>query len=92
MVVPTGSPAPPYSPNGHFYRCIVAGTSAPSTEPTWPEDSPDTVVDNEVTWQDVGIIDGEIMFSSGTFDVAKPVEADDIIKVSIEITANAIVA
>ena len=92
IVVPVGSPGPPYSLNGHYYKCTVPGTSG-SVEPTWPPASPPdgTVVDGKVTWQDVGIIDGEVMFSSGTFDVAKPVEDDDIIKVSVEITANAII-
>ena len=92
IVVPAGgSPGPPYSPNDHYYRCTVAGTSAVG-EPSWPIDSPDTVTDGEVTWQDIGVITDEIMFSSGTFDVPKPVEDDDIVKVSIEITANAIIA
>lgn len=92
IVVPTGSPGPPYSPNGHFYKCTVAGTSG-SSQPTWPPASPPggTVVDGGVTWTDVGVISGEKMFSSGRFDIAKPVEADDIVKVSIEITANAII-
>ena len=92
IVVPTGSPGLPYSPNGHYYRCTDAGTSD-SSEPTWPPASPPdgTVTDGTVTWTDVGIIDGDKMFSSGKFDVAKPVEADDIVNVSIEIIANAVI-
>lgn len=92
IVVPVGSPAPPYSPNGHYYKCTVPGTSGVS-EPAWPPASPadGTVTDGEVTWQDMGIVADQIMFSSGTFDVPKPAEADDIIKISIEIIANAVV-
>ena len=36
----------------HYYKVTVAGTSD-ATEPTWPTDGT-TVVDNEVTWQDLG--------------------------------------
>ena len=93
IVVPVGSPEPPASPNGHYYRCTVAGTSD-SLEPTWPPFSPPdgTVTDGTVTWTDIDAIDdGEKMFCSGKFDVAKPVEADDIVKVSIEIIANAVI-
>jgi len=91
VVVPVGTPTIPYSPNDHYYVCTVAGTTAVG-EPSWPIDSPDTVTDGGVTWQDAGVVTDEIMFSSGTFDVAKPVEDDDIVKVSVEITANAIEA
>lgn len=44
----------PVTPNGHFYKCTVAGTTA-GTEPTWPTDG-STVVDGTVTWQDMGLI------------------------------------
>ena len=47
-----GSLVAPSSPNGHGYRCIVAGTSG-ATEPTWPPNG-GTVVDGGVTWQDAG--------------------------------------
>lgn len=39
--------------NGHLYRCIIAGTSA-ATEPTFPTVSGQTVVDNTVTWAEIG--------------------------------------
>ncbi len=39
--------------NGHLYRCIVAGTSAGS-EPAFPTVSGQTVVDNTVTWAEIG--------------------------------------
>ena len=34
---------------GLVYKCTTAGTSD-TTEPTWPTEADDTVVDNEVTW------------------------------------------
>lgn len=39
--------------NGHIYKCIVAGTSGAS-EPTWPTTADLQVVDNTVTWREVG--------------------------------------
>lgn len=39
--------------NGCLYMCIVAGTSA-GAEPTWPTVSRQVVVDNTVTWAEVG--------------------------------------
>ncbi len=45
----------PTTANGHFYKCTQAGTSD-STEPSsWPEDG-NTVMDNTVTWLDMGLI------------------------------------
>ncbi len=35
---------------GIVYKCTTAGTSHASTEPTWPTDEDDTVVDESVTW------------------------------------------
>ena len=83
----------PVAPTGRYYACSVAGTTGGS-EPTWPATSPAglTVVDNGVTWKDIGTVTDQVLFSSGKFDVAKPVEDNDIVKVSIEITANAVVA
>jgi hypothetical protein len=43
----------PTAGNSHVYRCIVAGTSAGS-QPTWPTVSGQTVVDNTVTWAEIG--------------------------------------
>jgi len=44
----------PTTRNGRRYICTVAGDSDDTTEPTWPTDDDDTVVDNEVTWQEYG--------------------------------------
>ena len=48
LVVPT-------TPNGHYYQATVAGTSDDTTEPTWPTNGT-TVVDDGVTWQDMGLL------------------------------------
>ena len=44
----------PTTGNGHAYICVVAGTSHATTEPTWPTVAHQTVVDNTVTWAEVG--------------------------------------
>lgn len=44
----------PTSGNGHLYRCIVAGTSHASTEPTWSTVSGQVNTDNTVTWAEIG--------------------------------------
>jgi uncharacterized phage protein (TIGR02218 family) len=45
----TGDIVQPTTPNGYFYRCTVAGTTA-GGEPTWPTTVGATVVDATVTW------------------------------------------
>lgn len=43
----------PTTPNNHYYRCTVAGTSG-STEPaSWPTDG-STTTDGSITWMDMG--------------------------------------
>jgi len=44
----------PTAGNGRLYRCIVAGTSHASVQPTWPTVSGQTVTDNTVTWAEIG--------------------------------------
>lgn len=45
----------PTTDNGRRYICTVAGTSDPSTEPTWPTTEGGTVVDGgTLTWQEFG--------------------------------------
>ena len=46
----------PTIPNTLKYVCIVAGTSDPVTEPTWPLTPNATVVDGTVTWQEASPI------------------------------------
>jgi hypothetical protein len=59
-----GHYAIPATPNGHYYRCTVAGTTG-STTPTYPTDGT-TVADGTVTWADMGLI---VMASGTDFDV-----------------------
>ncbi|MGZ3608045.1 MAG: prepilin-type N-terminal cleavage/methylation domain-containing protein [Syntrophales bacterium] len=41
----------PTTPNGHFYRCVTAGTSDPSTQPSWPMTGTTPVPDGTGTLQ-----------------------------------------
>ena len=41
--------------NGHKYKCTTAGTSA-STQPTWPTNPGEAVVDGTVTWTEDGAV------------------------------------
>ncbi len=45
----------PTTPNSHYYRCTVAGTSHAATEPTWPTNG-STVTDGTATWDDAGTL------------------------------------
>lgn len=40
--------------NGHLYRCIVAGSSHASTEPTWPTNPGEDISDNTAKWEEAG--------------------------------------
>jgi len=46
-----GAKVKPVTTNGHWYICVVAGTSA-GTAPTWPTASAGTVTDGTVTWME----------------------------------------
>jgi prepilin-type N-terminal cleavage/methylation domain-containing protein len=39
----------PTNPNGHFYRCKMAGTSG-ATEPSWPKTGGSTISDGGIQW------------------------------------------
>ena len=44
----------PTTANDHVYRCIVAGTSHGTTEPTWPTNPGEDVTDNTAKWEEAG--------------------------------------
>ena len=53
----------PTTGNTHLYMAIAAGTSAGAgSEPTWPTAAYGTVVDNGVTWMEIGR--GAVKFDS----------------------------
>jgi len=41
----------PTEDNGHFYRCVVAGSSGPN-EPDWPTSFFETVEDGNIVWRE----------------------------------------
>lgn len=51
---PVNVPILPLTPNGFWYICAVAGTSANPDEPPWPKSTGATVTDNSVTWRCMG--------------------------------------
>ncbi|MBF0186013.1 MAG: hypothetical protein HQM06_16710 [Magnetococcales bacterium] len=42
--------------NGHYYRCIQAGTTTSNAEPNWPVDGGTVLDDGTAHWQDMGLI------------------------------------
>lgn len=51
----TGTVVTPTTPNGHVYRCINAGTSDATTEPTWTKGNGDIILDlAPLKWQEGG--------------------------------------
>jgi hypothetical protein len=46
----------PITPNTYWYQAEDAGTTDPSTEPTWPTTTGATVEDNGITWRCMGLI------------------------------------
>jgi hypothetical protein len=55
------------SDNAHIYRCVVAGTSHGSTEPTWPTGAGITVTDNTITWAECGSCYAKLTFTAPTW-------------------------
>lgn len=68
----------PTTPNGWVYRCVKAGTSHASVEPTWPTAADEVVTDNTATWQAMhkGVM--ATLFSTLTFDADTHDYYDDI--------------
>jgi hypothetical protein len=85
-----GDYAVPTTPNEHFYKCTVAGTSGVS-EPTWPTDGT-TVTDGDATWQDMGKIvavqdtDYEVTSRNGMIRALSTgqIEAGEVLLVSFD--------
>lgn len=55
-----GASTVPTAGNGHWYKCVSAGTTVTGTsEPTWPTngtpEAPVTVTDGSATWLDMGL-------------------------------------
>jgi len=61
-----GAAVVPTEPNGHTYRCIVAGTSG-ANQPAFPTQSGATVIDGTAKWQEIGLgaSCGPVAVSSG---------------------------
>lgn len=45
----------PTAPNGHYYKCVQAGTNG-GVEPVWPTTSQQRVVDGQVIWEESGLV------------------------------------
>lgn len=52
MTIPLGRIVQPRIPNGRSYKCIIAGITHASVEPTWPTSINGTVTDGTVTWRE----------------------------------------
>ena len=46
----------PTAPNGHRYKCTVAGISNAIAEPAWPTGAEATVADGTITWTEDGVV------------------------------------
>lgn len=62
----------PTSADGHVYKCIIAGTSHATTEPTWDTTPGQDTADNTVTWTESGrgyvVLDADnVSWTSATF-------------------------
>ncbi|MGO9139496.1 MAG: prepilin-type N-terminal cleavage/methylation domain-containing protein [Syntrophales bacterium] len=57
IVIPTSNYIDPNTlkpgPNGHFYRCVMAGLSGPSEPPLWPMTGSATVSDGTLQWMEL---------------------------------------
>lgn len=50
--------------NGHYYRCVTAGTSH-SAAPTYPTTTDTTVADGTCVWQEAGLIGVDVLTGGG---------------------------
>ena len=79
----------PTTPNGYKYEAQGVGTTHASTEPTWPTTKGDTVVDNDITWENVGevhvVTEFKLALSSGGLGTAV---AGDPLDVGTQITGG----
>jgi hypothetical protein len=64
-----GKTVRPSTRNGHWYECIIAGTTGASEPIPWPTAPGATVVDGSVTWQEAGadvVYDDVVEIDMGT--------------------------
>lgn len=50
----------PITTNGYYYKCVDAGTSHATTEPTWPTGTGSRVTDNGAIWLNMGAVTAPI--------------------------------
>lgn len=63
--------------NDHYYRCVTGGTSH-TAEPAWPTDAGATIADNEVTWEEAGIIGVDDLTRGGVLVERMDTDAEEV--------------
>ncbi len=78
-----------YSYDDFYYKCItIGGGESGTTEPVWPVEAGQTIVDGAITWECVGVLQGNIYFQSitSTVQASGNTEPDWPINIGAEIT------
>lgn len=84
-VVAVGQIVTPSTPNAFRYRCIVAGATDATTEPTWPTTVGATVTDGATTW----ICDGSNVAASTEIILPTASESSSFTQFSVTATVLA---
>lgn len=71
IVTPITIPASPQ--NGHYYKCVAAGTSGTAPPANWPTGSGATVTDGGVTWKESGNLIWQKSHAYSVGDIVVPV-------------------